>query len=399
MPRWESFDAFLGEAMQTAPDSRQTLVDALLREHREWPWVQGDRATFIYVGMGTQNVAVNLDTIPTDPPFAPMEKLEGTSLWYITREFAPDDLLDYLLAVDDPMTPLAEETDIVSRISRHWRVDPLNPTRMSTSQMNVSVLRMEQARPFPDWTRMYRVKHGQVYEHSISSAYLRFNDRKLWVYTPPGYDENPERAYPLLIFQDGQWAVGPLQLTYIADALIKHGRMEPVIIATPQSGDQKERLKTFISSDRHYNYTMKELMPFIQSTYRVDSAQVGIGGVAVGAIAAAHAALNNPSVFTRLAMISPPLGKGIAQEQLLAYAGRFERAEMLPQRIWQSVGRYETRSRFYLPAQVLNRILRRRVSELSLDYQYIEVGSGHGLVGFRSVLPEALAWIFPGPSA
>ncbi|MFW5748408.1 MAG: alpha/beta hydrolase-fold protein [Chloroflexota bacterium] len=392
MPNWESFDAFLREAEQTPVDQRQELVDALLRERLDWPWVQGKRATFIYVSMGAQHVALNLDTIERDPPFAPMAHLDGTTLWHVTGEFEEDDLLDYLLAIDDPLTPLATERDMVGRIARHWRVDPLNTTRMNTAQMNVSVLRMGKARPFPDWSKFNQVKRGKITEHSIDSMQLGFTGRKLWVYTPPDYETSGQgMMYPLLIFQDGQWGVGPLQIPHIADALIKHGHMQPVIIAMTQSGDQKDRIKNFVSNDRHYTHILTELLPFLQTQYRIDSADLGVGGVAVGGQRVA--ALKNPAVFNHLILISPPLGKGIAQEQLRTYAGRFKDARVLPGRIFQSVGRYETRSRFYLPAQVLNRILSQRPD---VAYQYIEIGSGHGLVGFRSVLPEALSWIFPG---
>ncbi len=391
MPRWNSFIHFLTEAQQYIPEERQALVDELLGERQDWPWVEKYTATFIYVGAEPERVALNLDTIKGDPPFVPMVRLEGTHLWYINREFHHDDLLDYLLAVDDPMTPLAQERDIARRISNFWHVDPRNPIRMNTAQMTVSVLRMGDARPFPDWSKMHQVPKGQVYEHSINSTELRFSGRKLWVYTPPGYDVS--KQYPVLIFQDGQWAVGPLQLPNIADGLIKHARMEPMVIAMVQSGDQKDRIHTYVSNDKHYQFVLSELLPWLQSHYSIDSADVGIGGVSVGAIAAAHAALENPSVFTHLMMLSPPLGKGIAQDKLREYMGRFEQADVIPQRIFQSVGRYEARARFLWPARILHSVLSQRPADTA--YRYTEIGSGHGLVGFRSVLPEALAHTFP----
>ena len=395
MPNWQTFDSFLAEAETTSVEDRQPLVDELLRSRAEWPWVTRNRATFIFTSVAAQRVALNLDTIETDPPFDPMTRLEGTTLWYVTREFASDDLLDYLLAIDDPMTPLATDPNVVDRIADHWRIDPRNPNKLVTAQMSVSVLRMSGARPYPDWMNMHQVPRGKVFEHFISSTRLNFEDRKVWVYTPPEYDEdNPdEREYPLLVVQDGQWCMGPFQLPYIADTLIKHKRMEPIIIAMIQSGDQKDRIKTFVSNDNHYHFILSELLPLLQSKYPVDATNLGIGGVAVGAIAAAHAALNNPEVFTHLAMISPPLGRGIAQDQLRAYIERFRDASVLPQRIFQSVGRYEARARFTLPARVLNTVLSQRDD---IDYQYAEIGSGHGLVAFRSILPEALAWTFPG---
>ena len=392
MPHWNSFDAFLDEAQQVGDDEqRQALVDELLNEHRDWPWVEGNRATFIFSRMYVKTAALNLDTIQTDPPFAPMTQLAGTTLWYVTQEFEGDALLDYMLAVDDPMTPLATEPDVIGRVTRFWRVDPLNPLRMDTAQMNVSVLRMDQARPFPDWSAMRAVPRGRVYEHTVESAQLGFSGRRLWVYTPPGYD-NSGKAYPLLIMNDGQWAIGPLQLPYIADALIKHGRMQPAVIAMVQSGGQDERIREYVSNDHYYAFLLTELLPSIQTQYRVDSKMLGIGGVAMGAVAAAHAALSNPAVFANLLMISPPLGKGPMQEQLMKYVGRFGEASLLPTRIFQSVGRYEARARFLRPAHELRDVLQ----DKDANYKFVEVGSGHGLVAFRSVLPEALAWVLPG---
>ncbi len=396
MPDWNSFNAFLTEAMQVKPDERQGLVDSLLSQRPAWPWIENTKATFVFSRAGTENIALNLDTIKSDPPFAPMTHMEGTTLWYLTREFEQDDLLDYLLAVNDPMTPLAQEKDIVGRVSRHWQVDPLNPTKIDSGQVHVSVLQMPEARPFPDWSAMKGVTRGQVTEHEIGSRQLSFTGRKLWVYTPPGYTQATGKDYPLLILQDGQWCTGPLQVPYIADALIKHGRMEPIVITMIQSGNQDERAREFISNDRYYLFMLMELLPYVQTHYRIDPIRMGVGGVAVGAVAAAHAALMNPTAFSHLMMISPPLGRGPNQDQLQRYANRFEKIETLPKRIFQSVGRYEASSRFLKPARELRDILETR---REVDYRYVELGSGHGLVGFKGALPEALAWVFPGESA
>lgn len=393
MPRWNSFSAFLEEAAQAdTNEARQAFVDQLLAEKPTWPWVDQDRATFIYAGDDVRSVALNLDTIQNDPPFDPMVNLYGTNLWYVTRAFAPDDLLDYLLAVDDPLTPLSQERDIAGRVAKHWHADPRNPLHMDTQQMQVSVLRMTLARPFPDWSSFRAVLHGRVTEHNFDSTEIGFGGRKLWVYTPPGYEASGQ-AYPLLVMHDGQWAVGPLQVPYIADALIKYQRLQPPVIAMIQSGTQEERNREYIGNDAHYAFLLTELLPFVQTNYRIDAANVVVSGVDVGAVAAAHAAVRNPAVFSGLMMVSAPLGKGPFQDQLQDLMVRFESADMLPRRIFQSVGRYEARGRFYRPAFVLRDLLQAR---RDTAYKFVETGSGHGLVGFKSILPEALAWIFPG---
>lgn len=393
MPQWASFDAFLEDTNRAKTDrERQMMVDELLAERPHWPWIDNTRAVFAYLGADTQQVALNLDTIAADPPFAPMTRIIGTSMWYVTHNFAEDDLLDYLIAVDDPMTPLAQETDIVSRISQHWRPDPLNATQMNTAQMMVSILRMPQARPFPDWSALSSVPRGALLEHNLSSQVLGFDSRKLWVYTPPGYDGSG-MAYPLLILQDGQWAAGTLQVPEIADALIKHDRLQPLIIAMMQSGTQAERDREYAANDAYFDFLLQELLPMMQTEYRIDSANIGVGGVAVGAGAAIHAALRNPAVFSNLIMLSPPLGKGAFSDPIRQDAVKLAEADVLPRRIFQSVGRYEAPGRFVRPALALREALQ---TKPGLYYRFAEIGSGHGLAAFRSILPEALAWAYPG---
>lgn len=398
MPRWNSFQQFLREAQALSNDvSRQQFVNELLRERPHWPWVEGSIATFIYDNPAAERVALNLDIIEKNPPFEPFHKLEGTSLWYLQRRFHVDDLLDYLIVVDDPMTPIdPNDPNLVTRINRHWRPDDMNPSRIRSAQRQTSVLRMPEARPFPNWESMPNVPRGIVHEHDFDSVQMGFRDRVLWVYLPPDYEANPKKDYPLLILLDGQWMVGPLQVPAIADALIKHGRVEPMIIAMLQSAGQGSRLKDYVNNDKHYAALVTELVPLLQSAYRIDATNLGIGGAGMGAIGAAHAALKNPAIFSHLILLSPPLGKGEMQKQLVEYAERFAKAPVLPRRIFQSVGRYEIAMRFHKPALALAGILQERERQRGdVDHHFIELGSGHGLPAFRSIMPEALAHIFP----
>jgi len=392
MTTWPSFEAFLKDALNTAIESRLPLVANLLRQHPAFPWVEGDKATFIYARTGAQRVAINLDTIRRDPPFVPLENLAGTALWYATVQFQSDDLLDYMLVIDDPMTPVTGDPKIVERVSQFWHTDPYNPTRIVTPQMSVSVLRMRDARPFPDWSKLARVPHGRVDEYPIKSTQLNFSGRTCWVYTPPDYETTFD-PLPVMVLLDGEWASGPLQTPAIVDALIKHGKMSKAIVVMMQSGDQSARDKMFLANDRHYQFLTQELLPFVQTEYRVDPARIGIGGVGMGAVAAAHAALKNPTLFSSLIMLSAPLGEGKSAAELRQIMRRFDDTERLPARIFHSVGRYESSARFKKPARELLDILNTRSTET--NYQYVEIGSGHSLVAFRSVLPEALAWTIP----
>jgi hypothetical protein len=149
---------------------------------------------------------------------------------------------------------------------------------------------------------MPAVPKGDMTDHFIDSHHLGFRDRKVWIYTPPGYDSAHE--YPLLLLMDARWCIGPLQVPAIADARIKHGRMQPAVIAMMESAPQEERARELISNDRHVLFLLTELLPFVRNHYRVNMLDVGIGGADVGAVAAAYATLYGAPAFTRLMMIA-----------------------------------------------------------------------------------------------
>lgn len=394
--RWNSFIQFLCEIYQTASDERQNLVDELLSTHDEWPWVERDKATFVYDSLTAKNVALNVDIVNRDPPFENMARLDETSLWYYQRYFERDALVDYMFAIDDPGTPLAQEVDLMDRVGRYWQADARNALSISANQVNTSVLQMPRARPFTQWAAMSAVSRGRVYRHQFSSAQLGFSNRSLWVYTPPDYDANDGRDYRLLVLMDGQWAMNALEAPFIADALIKHRRMEPIIIAMLASGLQSARVAEYVGNDKHYAMIAAELLPFLQAEHRIEPVDLGLGGVGEGAIAALHAALKNPAIFGHLILISPPLGREPAVRLLKDYAQRFRDSPLLPNRIFHSVGRYEQDLRFYQPALALRGILERRMThDPELNYRFVELGSGHSLAAFKSVMPEALAHVFP----
>lgn len=397
--RWKSFIQFLCEVYQTPAPNRQALADELLASPGGFPWVERNKATFVFDSPSAQNVALNIDIVNRDPPFETMIRLEDTNLWYFQRHFERDALVDYMFAVDDPGTPLAQELDLMQRVGRHWLADPLNAQSIQAQSVDTSILQMPRARPVPNWRSMPGVPRGRIYRYRFSSTQLNFSQRSLWVYTPPDYDAAETKSYRLLIMLDGQWAINALEAPYIADALIKHGRMQPIIMAMLASGSQPERLDEYIGNEKHYAMLAAELLPFLQAEHRIQPLNLGLGGVGEGAVAAAHAALKNPAIFEHLIMISPPLGSRSAVHLLKEVAERFRDLPILPNRIFHSVGRYEHDMRYVQPALALRGILERRMlHDPELAYRFIELGSGHSLAAFKSILPEALAHAFPPES-
>ena len=156
------------------------------------------------------------------------------------------------------------------------------------------------------------------------------NTRFLRVWLPPQYDdaENSERHYPVLYLNDGQnlfeaatsfngveW-----QVDETADRLIRE-RALPSMIVVGIDNAGKDRLREYMphrsmhpmtvrAQGRRYPvFLMKEVMPFVERTYRVATSpeNTGLGGSSLGALIALYTAMARPGVFGRLLLESPSL--------------------------------------------------------------------------------------------
>lgn len=150
-------------------------------------------------------------------------------------------------------------------------------------------------------------------------------DRPVWVYLPPGYEENPNRKYPVLYMLDGQnlfdvrtsflteWRVDES-----AERLIREGEMAPLIIVgiANAGGDRLIEYTPWVddgrgggSGHRHLQAIVDELMPVIDRDFRTltQTASTGIAGSSLGGLMAAYAGFAFRSEFGRVAAISPSI--------------------------------------------------------------------------------------------
>ena len=159
---------------------------------------------------------------------------------------------------------------------------------------------------------------------AFRSKYLP-DDRDVIVYLPQGYDEAPERMFPVLYLHDGQnlfdgrtsFVKGRTwQVREHADAVIESGEVEPlVIVGIYNTG---ERRIAEYTPDRDWKsgggeanaygrLLTREMMPWIASQYRVlhDRENTGLGGSSLGGLVTLHLGLRHPQLFGKLAMLSP----------------------------------------------------------------------------------------------
>ncbi|MBO0787095.1 MAG: enterochelin esterase [Actinobacteria bacterium] len=161
---------------------------------------------------------------------------------------------------------------------------------------------------------------GRLDEQVISSELLRSNplgdpsDRPLWVYLPPGYDDEPGRRYPSVYVIQGytgyvsMWANRsayrqPFPET--ADAVFAGGQAPPAIVVyvdawTAYGGSQ------FVDSPgtgRYHSYLCDEVVPWVDGRYRTmpDPAHRAIMGKSSGGFGAMITPMLRPDLFGALA--------------------------------------------------------------------------------------------------
>jgi S-formylglutathione hydrolase FrmB len=161
---------------------------------------------------------------------------------------------------------------------------------------------------------------GRFEEHTIESRALRNNplgdpaERPLWVYVPPGYDDDPDARYPSVYMIQGltgqldMWRNrSPFRKNFpeLADGLFARGEAPPVVVAwvdcwTSYGGSQ------FLDSPgtgNYLTYLCDEVVPFVDERYRTvaDRDHRGIAGKSSGGYGAMVVPMLRPELWGGLA--------------------------------------------------------------------------------------------------
>ena len=163
-----------------------------------------------------------------------------------------------------------------------------------------------------DFYALKNVPHGQLREIHF---YSKSTDsvRHAFVYTPPGYDQDLEKRYPVLYLQHGWgeneygWGVqgcAPL----IMDNLIAEGKTKPFIIVmtygmtndTQPGGIRNFDIKPFET------VLVDELIPYTDSNFRTlsDQPNRAMAGLSMGGMETKTITLKHPETFSHIGLFS-----------------------------------------------------------------------------------------------
>ncbi|MGA2022604.1 MAG: alpha/beta hydrolase-fold protein [Candidatus Sulfotelmatobacter sp.] len=257
---------------------------------------------------------------------------------------------------------------------------------------------------------------GDLRLHEFRSRIFK-NTRFLRVWLPPGYDdaENSRRQYPVLYLNDGQnlfessTAFGGVEwgVDETAERMIRERAIPPMIIAgIDHTGT--DRLREYlpyrsmhprmlrVQGRRYPDFLIKEVMPFVESAYRVATSpeNTGLGGSSLGALIALYTAITRPGVIGRLLLESPSLWAGNRETIKESRVVR-----IWPEKIFLAAGTVEAGSVEWSRTVVddvreLAAIMRRAVLSEKRLRMVITEGAGHNEAAWGERFPEALQFLF-----
>jgi predicted alpha/beta superfamily hydrolase len=214
-----------------------------------------------------------------------------------------------------------------------------------------------------------------------SSATSRTYD--LYIHFPPEYTQNSEKKYPILYVLDGQWDFKLLD-SICGGLLFDKFVPEMIIVGITYSGANPDYIALRAmdytpvqdtdfpgsgNAPKFFAFFKGELIPFIESNYRVEPSRRVLLGASLGGTFTLYAMFAEPELFSGYVATSPTVvyGDGFTFKQEAEYASS---CQDLPVRLFLSVGELEERVE---PVKEFMRILGgRNYTGLEMETRTIE---------------------------
>jgi enterochelin esterase-like enzyme len=190
--------------------------------------------------------------------------------------------------------------------------DPVNPRIKLRARTSASLL--EVRGDTPELWQPRDVPHGAVQIDWQKSKVLEGDPRWIWVYTPPGYEKDQGRRYPVLYLFHGSndiaggWVLAG-NANFILDNLIAERKATPMIVVMPFGhavpfGSPREQQAKNVTM--YEDYVIQDVMPFIESKYRAAKGRENraIAGLSMGGGQSLHIGFGHADLFSAVAAFS-----------------------------------------------------------------------------------------------
>jgi enterochelin esterase-like enzyme len=165
-----------------------------------------------------------------------------------------------------------------------------------------------------DFYALKDVPHGNVQQVLFPSKSTN-TSRRAFVYTPPGYEKDKSKTYPVLYLQHG-WGEDETawsnqgHANLIMDNLIATGKIQPFIIVMTYGMTNDVRpgpgaFKSF-KIDAFQTVLTDELIPYVDASFRTraDRNHRAMAGLSMGGMETHMITLNKPELFAYYALLS-----------------------------------------------------------------------------------------------
>jgi enterochelin esterase family protein len=356
--------------------------------------------TFLWRGTpATRNVAVVGSF--TKPPLRDyvMTRVEGTDVWFLTKRLPSGARFAYALA---PNGPLVFDGPKARLQFASVQADPLNPKRWScpdeASRFECQSIAELPGAPEQPWIAANpSTPRGTLERHMFTSERLK-NERRITVYTPPGYGANSPAAALAVFFDAGSY-LSLVPTPVILDNLIAAGRIPPTVAVLLSNPSQETRNRELPPNPQFADFLAEELIPWVRSRYRVtnDPQRTVVGGSSFGGIAAMYAGFRHPKVFGNVLCQSgsfwwaPDFTFGDPSNETNWLAREYVKSPKLPLRFWMDAGLFEVDASGSGGAILeTSRHMRDVLLAKGYDVSYHQYASGHDYLNWRGTLADGL---------
>ena len=163
-----------------------------------------------------------------------------------------------------------------------------------------------------DFYALKDVPHGNVVQILFPSKSTN-TSRRAFVYTPPGYDKDQSKRYPVLYLQHG-WGEDETawsnqgRANLIMDNLIAAGKIKPFIIVMTygMTNDVKMGRMADFKIEPFQTVLVNELIPYVDANFRTiaDQPHRAMAGLSMGGMETKTITLARPDVFSHYALLS-----------------------------------------------------------------------------------------------
>ena len=278
-------------------------------------------------------------------------------------------------------------------------IDPKNPHALRDGVRYASLLMVP-----GEGSRSYEINdvpHGTLSQVWYDSPSLKLN-RRMYVYTPPGYETSIEK-YPVLYLlhggggdEDAWTSLG--RANYILDNLIEQGKAKPMIIVmTNGNAFQISSLRTApnapeITRETFMKYAglfeaslVKDVIPYIEKNYRVKSNKESraIAGLSMGGMHTITATTEYPGTFGYIGVFSSGIFTPNPDQE-----GKFTAMKKAGiTKYWVACGKDD----FLMES---NKRLLDMLTKTGINHEYFESAGGHTWANWRSYLSMFTPMLF-----